>query len=120
MRVDDLQQAIAEDKAAGILPMAIVATAGTTNTGAIDPIQKIGEIAAENSIWFHIDGAYGLPGILDKQVSHLYQGLELADSAIIDPHKWLGASVGVAATFIRDRQQWPGYPPLGSFDPFPG
>jgi aromatic-L-amino-acid/L-tryptophan decarboxylase len=104
MRVDDLQQAIAEDKAAGILPMAIVATAGTTNTGAIDPLQKIGEIAAENSIWFHIDGAYGLPGILDKQVSHLYQGLELADSAIIDPHKWLGASVGVAATFVRDRQ----------------
>ena len=104
MRVDDLQQAIAEDKAAGVLPMAIVATAGTTNTGAIDPLQKIGEIAAENSIWFHIDGAYGLPGILDKQVSNLYQGLELADSAIIDPHKWLGASVGVAATFIRDRQ----------------
>jgi len=104
MRVDDLQQAIAEDKAVGILPMAIVATAGTTNTGAIDPLQKIGEIASENSIWFHIDGAYGLPGILDKQVSHLYQGLELADSAIIDPHKWLGASVGVAATFIRDRQ----------------
>lgn len=104
MRVDDLQQAIAEDKAAGILPMAIVATAGTTNTGAIDPLQKIGEIAAENSIWFHIDGAYGLPGILDKQVSHLYLGLELADSAIIDPHKWLGASVGVAATFARDRQ----------------
>ena len=104
MRVDDLQQAIAEDKAAGILPMAIVATAGTTNTGAIDPLQKIGEIAAENSIWFHIDGAYGLPGILDKQVTHLYQGLELADSVIIDPHKWLGASVGVGATFVRDRQ----------------
>ncbi len=104
MRLDELQQAIAEDRAAGILPMAIVATAGTTNTGAIDPLQKIGEIAAENSIWFHIDGAYGLPGILDKQVSHLYQGLELADSAIIDPHKWLGASVGVAATFVRDRQ----------------
>lgn len=104
MRVDDLQQAIAEDKAAGILPMAIVATAGTTNTGAIDPLQKIGEIAAENSIWFHIDGAYGLPGILDRQVSHLYQGLELADSVIIDPHKWLGASVGVGATFVRDRQ----------------
>ena len=104
MRVDCLQKAIAEDKVAGILPMAIVANAGTTNTGAIDPLQAIGEIAAENSIWFHVDGAYGLPGILDEKISHLFHGLELADSVIVDPHKWLGASVGVAATFVRDRQ----------------
>lgn len=86
------------------MPVAIVANAGTTNTGAIDPIQELGEIAKENSIWFHVDGAYGLPGILDEQISHLFQGLELADSVIVDPHKWLGASVGVAATFVRDRQ----------------
>jgi aromatic-L-amino-acid decarboxylase len=104
MRVDCLLKAIAEDKVAGILPMAIVANAGTTNTGAIDPLQAIGEIAVENAIWFHVDGAYGLPGILDEKISHLFQGLELADSVIVDPHKWLGASVGVAATFVRDRQ----------------
>lgn len=104
MRVDDLRQAIASDKQKGILPMAIVGNAGTTNTGAIDPLQTIGEIAKENAIWFHVDGAYGLPGILDERISHLYQGLELADSVIVDPHKWLGASVGVAATFVRDRQ----------------
>ncbi len=104
MRVDCLLKAIAADQAAGILPMAIVANAGTTNTGAIDPLQEIGEIAAANSIWFHVDGAYGLPGILDEQIRHLFQGLEMADSVIVDPHKWLGASVGVAATFVRDRQ----------------
>ena len=104
MRVDKLKQAIKEDKAQGILPMAVVANAGTTNTGAIDPLQAIGETAAENSIWFHIDGAYGLPGILDNKIDHLYQGLELADSVIVDPHKWLGASVGIAATFVRDRE----------------
>ncbi len=104
MRTDLLQNAILEDRAAGNLPMAIVANAGTTNTGAIDPLQRIGEIAKEHSIWYHIDGAYGLPGILDSQVNHLYRGLDLADSVIIDPHKWLGASVGVAATFVRDRQ----------------
>ena len=104
MRLDCLQKAIAADKVAGILPMAIVANAGTTNTGAIDPLQAIGEIATENSIWFHVDGAYGLPGILDEQINHLFQGLELADSVIVDPHKWLGASVGIAATFVRDRQ----------------
>ena len=104
MRIADLQRVLEADKASGILPMAIVANAGTTNTGAIDPLRSIGEIAAENAVWFHVDGAYGLPGILDERVSHLYRGLELADSVIVDPHKWLGASVGVAATFVRDRQ----------------
>ena len=104
MRVDCLQNAIAEDKVAGVLPMAIVANAGTTNTGAIDPLQEMGEFATENSIWFHVAGAYGLPGILDEKISHLFHGLELADSVIVDPHKWLGSSVGVAATFVRDRQ----------------
>jgi aromatic-L-amino-acid decarboxylase len=84
--------------------MAIVACAGTTNTGAIDPLNEIGEIAKEYGIWFHVDGAYGLPGILDERIRHLYDGLEMADSVIVDPHKWLGAAVGVAATFVRDRQ----------------
>lgn len=104
MRVDELRQAIAKDNNAGILPMAIVGNAGTTNRGAIDPLRELGEIAAKHAIWFHVDGAYGLPGILDERISHLYNGLELADSVIVDPHKWLGASVGVAATFVRDRQ----------------
>ena len=103
MRVEDLRRAISEDQAAGILPMAIVANAGTTNTGAIDPLLAIGEIARQHGIWFHVDGAYGLPGILDERVAPLYQGLALADSVIVDPHKWLGASVGVGATFVRDR-----------------
>ena len=104
MRVNKLKKAINEDKASGILPMAIVANAGTTNTGAIDPLRAIGEVAVENAIWFHVDGAYGLPGILDEKIKHLYEGLELADSVIVDPHKWIGASVGIAATFVRDRQ----------------
>lgn len=103
MVVKALQQAIARDREQGVLPIAIVANAGTTNTGAIDPLREIGEIAKDNSIWFHVDGAYGLPGVLDERISHLYQGLEMADSVIIDPHKWLGAAVGVAATFVRDR-----------------
>jgi len=104
MKVDALLCAIEEDRQAGILPMAIVANAGTTNTGAIDPLLAIGKIAQKNSIWFHIDGAYGLPGILDDRIQELYQGLELADSVIVDPHKWLGASVGIAATFVKDRE----------------
>jgi aromatic-L-amino-acid/L-tryptophan decarboxylase len=104
MRVDTLQRALAEDARSGILPLAIVANAGTTNTGAIDPLRAIAEVARARSIWFHVDGAYGLPGVLDERVAPLYAGLERADSVIVDPHKWLGASVGVAATFVRDRE----------------
>jgi len=104
MQVEALRRAVAEDRRSGILPLCIVANVGTTNTGAIDPLRAIGEIARENGIWFHVDGAYGLPGILDARVAPLYEGLELADSVIVDPHKWLGAAVGVAATFVRDRE----------------
>ncbi len=103
MRVDALATAIEKDKRNNVMPMAIVATAGTTNTGAIDPLQSIGEVARAEGIWLHVDGAYGLPGILDERLSHSYQGLELADSVIVDPHKWLGATIGISATFVRDR-----------------
>jgi len=98
-----LRDALRRDKDNGVLPVAVVAAAGTTNTGAIDPLRECGELAKEFGIWFHVDGAYGLPGILDERVAPLYDGLELADSTITDPHKWLGAPVGVAATFVRDR-----------------
>ena len=98
-----LDAMLAADIAAGCTPVAVVATAGTTNTGAIDPLRSIGEIARRHGAWFHVDGAYGLPGILDERVAPLYDGLELADSAIVDPHKWLGAPSGIGATFVRDR-----------------
>jgi len=104
MRLDALRQALAQDAVNDIVIIAIVANAGTTNTGVIDPLQAIGEIARQHQVWYHIDGAYGLPGILDPRLTHLYQGLSLADSVIVDPHKWLGASVGVAATFVKNRQ----------------
>ncbi len=103
MRVDALADAIDEDLQAGLLPVAVVANAGATNTGAIDPLAEIGEIARARGIWYHVDGAYGLPGILDERLRPLYRGLELADSVIVDPHKWLGAAIGVAATFVHDR-----------------
>ncbi|PCI68392.1 MAG: pyridoxal-dependent decarboxylase [Piscirickettsiaceae bacterium] len=97
-----LRKQLQEDKALGTLPIAIVANAGSTNTGAIDPLQEIGEIAREHKVWFHVDGAYGLPGTLDPQVHHLFKGLALADSITVDAHKWLGAPVGIGATFVRD------------------
>jgi len=99
-----LKRLLLEDQKSDALPVAIVANAGSTNTGSVDPLQEIGEIAREHNIWFHVDGAYGLPGTLDPQVHDLYKGLALADSVTVDAHKWLGAPVGVGATFVRDVQ----------------
>lgn len=98
-----LEAALKEGEASGVLPVAVVVAAGTTNTGSIDPIRRAGELAKQYGAWFHVDGAYGLPGILDERVAPLYDGLDLADSVITDPHKWLNVPVGVAATFVRDR-----------------
>jgi len=98
-----LERLLATDIGTHIVPVAVVANAGTTSTGAIDPLHDLGQIARAHRTWFHIDGAYGLPGILDPLVQPLYRGLELADSVTVDPHKWLGAPVGIGATFVRDR-----------------
>ena len=99
-----LARQLTEDKADGsCLGVAVIANAGTTSTGAIDPIGELAGLAAENKIWFHVDGAYGLPGILDPRITELYQGIQEADSVIVDPHKWLGAPVGIGATYVRDR-----------------
>ena len=103
MKPEALEQQLKEDKENNAVPVAIVATAGITSTGAIDLLAPLAKIARANDIWFHVDGAYGLPGILDPHVEAQYQGLEYADSVIVDPHKWLGAPVGIGTTFIRDR-----------------
>ncbi|WP_298829032.1 aminotransferase class V-fold PLP-dependent enzyme [uncultured Piscinibacter sp.] len=103
MRPDALRRRLAQDASGDEVRVAVVATAGMTSTGAIDPLRELGEIAREHGVWFHVDGAYGLPGILDPRVRPLYDGLHLADSVVVDPHKWLGAPVGIGATLVRDR-----------------
>ncbi|HKW78838.1 MAG TPA: pyridoxal-dependent decarboxylase, partial [Candidatus Limnocylindria bacterium] len=84
-----LERALDEDARTGIRPIAIVATAGTVNTGAIDPISEIADIAEARGIWLHVDGAYDLFGRLDERVAPRYEGLERAGSVAVDPHKWL-------------------------------
>ncbi len=82
-----LEECIRQDKAAGKVPIAVVASAGTVNTGAVDPLPQIAEIARSYGAWFHIDGAYGaLAAMADRT---RFDGLELADSISLDPHKWL-------------------------------
>jgi glutamate/tyrosine decarboxylase-like PLP-dependent enzyme len=88
--------------AAGDGVFAIVATGGTTNFGIVDRLDEIGAIAKANDIWFHVDGAYGLAGILADVSKPLFAGLELADSFIVDPHKWLFAPFDACALIYRD------------------
>jgi aromatic-L-amino-acid decarboxylase len=103
MDVAALRNALDEDARARIHPIAIVATAGTVNTGAIDPIGELLTLARERGIWLHVDGAYGAFGVLDDRVAPLFAGMEQADSVAVDPHKWLAVTVGTGAVFVRDR-----------------
>ncbi len=89
-------------KTAGDGVFAIVATGGTTNFGIVDKLREIGEVARENNIWFHVDGAYGLAGLLAPKTRHLFDGTELADSFIVDPHKWLFAPFDACALVYRN------------------
>ena len=102
VRVDEVRRAVAADRAAGILPVAVVGTAGTTNTGAIDPLGALADLAADEGLWFHVDGAYGLPAAALPELADRFAGVGRADSVITDPHKWLAAPIGIGATFVRD------------------
>lgn len=97
-----LRERLRQDQAAGCTPIAVVANAGTVNTGAIDPLPELGKLCQEQGIWLHVDGAYGLLGVLDPRTSHLYGDLRMADSLVLDPHKWLAAPVGCGTVFVRD------------------
>jgi L-2,4-diaminobutyrate decarboxylase len=89
-------------KAAGDGLFAVVATAGTTNFGIVDNLESIGLVTKANGLWFHVDGAYGLAGILAPSTKSLFKGVELADSFIVDPHKWLFAPYDACALVYRD------------------
>ncbi len=97
-----LRQQLKADLAAGRTPVAVVATTGTINTGAIDPVPEIGEVCREHGVWLHLDGAYGLLGVLDPEIEHLYGDLAAADSLVVDPHKWLATCMGCGGVFVRD------------------
>lgn len=100
MEVAALEAAIAEDRAAGRRPLAVVATAGTVATGAIDPLEEVAEVAARHGLWLHVDGAYGALGAL--AVPEKFRGLGRADSLSLDAHKWLYQPVDCGCLLYRD------------------
>jgi glutamate/tyrosine decarboxylase-like PLP-dependent enzyme len=102
MRVDELISNLKADRDAGFRPCCVVASAGTVNTGAVDPLNQIADVAAEFDLWFHVDGAYGAPGVMDQRKTELFAGLERADSVSLDPHKWLYVPVDAGCLLFRD------------------
>ena len=100
MSTTGLERAIAEDRAAGRKRIAVVATAGTVSTGAIDPLEQVAEICRANDLWLHVDGAYGAPGAL--VAAEKYRGLERADSLSVDLHKWFYQPVDCGLLLFKD------------------
>lgn len=104
MDLEALKAQIKADRDAGLKPVCVAASAGTVNTGAIDPLDAIADVCAAENLWFHVDGAYGGLGILAEQTDGLYKGIERADSLGIDPHKWMYMPVECGCAFVRDAQ----------------
>lgn len=99
-----LEREIISDIAAGLAPFCVVATAGTTNSGAIDDLPAIAEICRRHKLWLHLDGAYGAAAIFSDQHRELVRGIELCDSVTIDPHKWLAMPFAAGVILTRHPQ----------------
>lgn len=110
-RIDllELREKIARDRAAGLWPFAVVGSAGTVNTGVVDPLSALADVCAEEDLWLHIDGAYGWPGFLDPRIAHRYgDGLSRAHSLALDGHKWLAATNTCSCTLVREKEMLAG------------
>lgn len=104
IRIDRLCDAIRADREAGSRPFAVVASAGTVATGAIDPLDEIADLCATEGVWFHVDGAYGGPGAFVDDLRPAFAGIERADSIAFDPHKWLYTPHSGGCVLVRDLQ----------------
>jgi len=104
INAEKLKEIIQIDIDNGLNPFMVIASAGTTDTGAVDPLEAIGIIAKEHNLWYHIDGAYGGFFILSESKKYLFKGIEMADSLVIDPHKGLFLPYGMGAVMIKDKE----------------
>jgi aromatic-L-amino-acid decarboxylase len=102
LRTDRLRDQVAADRRAGLTPFAVVSSAGTTNTGAVDPLDDIADVCAAESMWHHIDGAYGAFFYMCDELRETLRGLPRADSLTLDPHKGMFLPYGTGALLVRD------------------
>ena len=99
---DDLARQVARDRTAGLRPFLVIASAGTADTGAVDPIARLADVARGEGLWLHVDGAYGGFFQLTERGRRLFEGIERADSITVDPHKGLFLPYGTGALIVRD------------------
>lgn len=105
MRADALDACIASDVAAGMRPMAIVATAGTTSTTSVDPVAEIAAVAERHGVWLHVDAAYAGSAAIVPEMRWVLSGSERADSIVVNPHKWMFVPMDLSVLFVRDEAQ---------------
>ncbi|MDB0603272.1 aspartate aminotransferase family protein [Tenacibaculum maritimum] len=101
--INKLKNAIAKDKLEGLNPFCFIASAGTTNTGTVDPLNAIADICEEEGLWFHIDGAYGGAAILSEKGKKALRGIERADSLTVDPHKWFFQPYEIGCLLVKNK-----------------
>ena len=104
MNVKELEQAIIKDKNEGRIPFLVVGTLGTTNTGTIDPLSDIGDIAQKYNLWFHVDGAFGASSLISPIYRNLSKGIEKSDSLTWDTHKWLMQTYSCSTLLVKNKQ----------------
>lgn len=104
MNPESLEQQIVQDISNDFTPICVVASIGTTSSTAIDPIEKIAAICARYHIWLHVDGAYGGTALLLPEARYMIKGIELADSFVFNPHKWMFTNFDCSAFFVKDRE----------------
>lgn len=104
INIKTLEETIADDRRKGLHPSCIIGIAGTTNNGAVDPLKELGEIAKENGMWYIVDGAYGLPAAGTDLKKELFEGFSMADSLLINPHKWFYVPFEASAVIVKNRQ----------------
>lgn len=104
INVEHFKDLVKKDKESGFNPFLVIASAGTTNTGAIDPFEEIYDVCVKNGIWMHVDGAYGASVSLSSTHSKLLDGIQLADSISWDAHKWLFQTYGLGIILVKDRR----------------
>lgn len=102
--INKLKNAIAKDKVEGLHPFCLIASAGTTNTGTVDPLNELATICKKENIWLHVDGAFGAAAILSKNGKKLLKGIEKADSITVDPHKWLFQPYEIGCLLVQNHK----------------
>jgi len=102
--VDRLRSAVGQDRAVGLRPFCVIANAGTTNTGAVDPLPELADFCETEKLWLHADGAYGAAAVICEEGRRALQGLERVDSLSLDPHKWLFQTIECGCVLLRDRE----------------